>query len=372
MTSVSGRTGLSHIVSFFVLFAALAFAAGPAGAQDGASSYQVTDVQVDVTAATAVQARETAISRGQREALDILFRRMTLKEDHARLPALNGAEIAGLVDTIGFQNERYSTTRYVAELTISFKADAIRALLRARDVPYAEALGRPVVVLPVYQDGGVQVLWDDPNDWRTAWAQNDLRTSLLPFIMPEGSLADASSISIFEALSGNRASLDRFSSRYGTSEVLVPFAQWTVDLATGEPVLEIDIRLHGVGGLQRWSLKVSQRNGEEETVFLKRAAKTVSDTLATTWKQRAMVSVGQQQEIKAIADLAGLDDLMALKKRLAQAPMVLKADIDSLSTVRAVLALTITGDAEQVSESLAQYGIDLTQNGDRWQLGLRQ
>ena len=40
-----------------------------------------------------------------------------------------------------------------------------------------ESGGKPIVVLPVYQDGASIVLWDDPNPWREAWGQrsSDLR-----------------------------------------------------------------------------------------------------------------------------------------------------------------------------------------------------
>ncbi|MDA0338414.1 MAG: DUF2066 domain-containing protein [Proteobacteria bacterium] len=340
--------------------------------QGDASAYQVTGVRVDVTADTAAAASQIAIRRGQREAFNTLLRRMILAEDRDRLPELDDNAIESYVETIGFENERYSSTRYVADVRVGFRPDDIRALLRRLNIPFAEAMGRSVVVLPVYQDRGVTLLWDNPNGWRSAWEQSNWNSSLLPFVLPTASQGNAATITSQQALFGNEATLGAFAEHYETTEVLVPYARWTIDLSTGEPILEIDIRLHGVGGLQRWSLKVAQRTGEDESVFLKRAASQVATTLGRAWKQRAMVSVGEQSTIEVVADLGGLADLQTMKQRLGRAPMIQRTSVESLSTSRAVLALTMTGEADQVSESLTQYGINLVRNGTRWHLSLRQ
>jgi hypothetical protein len=78
--------------------------------------------------------------------------------------------------------EKASSVRYIARLNYRFKADEVRDLLRAYNVPFAETPSRPVVVLPVYEIGASAVLWDEPNPWRQQWNAKDEPQGLVPLI----------------------------------------------------------------------------------------------------------------------------------------------------------------------------------------------
>ena len=82
--------------------------------------FTVKYVGVDVTARTAARARSLAIAEGQREALDRLFARLTLREDKDRLPLLDDTSVINLVSGLEFDDEKTSSKRYLANMTVRF------------------------------------------------------------------------------------------------------------------------------------------------------------------------------------------------------------------------------------------------------------
>ena len=173
-----------------------------AGAQSS-DSFSVSDVGVDAVAETATEAREIALASGQREALDRLIRRLTLRENRLQIPELADAAIAPLVRGIEIEEEKTSSKRYLASLTVSFKKNEVRTLLRGNGIPFSETPSKPLLVLPVYEAAGARNLWDNSNPWWVAWQARSERDSLVPLVIPVGDLTDIATIGAQQALSGD-------------------------------------------------------------------------------------------------------------------------------------------------------------------------
>ena len=99
----------------------------PARADD---TFTVTGVHEDVTAASALAARDKAQAAGQAKAFATLMDRVA----GGKVPHLGAAEITDLV--IGFEvaNERTSTVRYAADYTFHFNQAAVRRLVEGASV----------------------------------------------------------------------------------------------------------------------------------------------------------------------------------------------------------------------------------------------
>ena len=111
------------------LVAASMIALGGAVGTAELSVYEVRDVAVDVTAETAARAREQALAAGEHMAFRRLLERLTLREDHARLPELEQREITEYVQDFSVADEKTSAVRYLARLNFRFKAQEVRGLL---------------------------------------------------------------------------------------------------------------------------------------------------------------------------------------------------------------------------------------------------
>ncbi|MBI1181359.1 MAG: DUF2066 domain-containing protein [Alphaproteobacteria bacterium] len=339
----------------------------PAAAAAAAEPYTVTDVPVDVTSDTAAAARDIAIRDAQSTALGLLMRRMTLKEDWSRLPQLDAMRVSSLVNSIEFNDERYSTTRYIAKITIAFNPRGIASLLRGYNIPFAQAPDEPTLVLPVYERNGATQLWNDSNPWWDAWDKQDWSGSLITFELPnraEGG-PDAAAIAADQG-----AWRDEMSQRYGTTELAVPVASW--DTSGSSLRLTVDLRIYGVAGNRTETLTFDQQPGETPEALLARAARDVGTGLTNDWKKVAMLREGPQSTIKAVLDMQSLRDLITVEERLKRAPVVKSAMVESLNVDRALFNITVSAPPEQLAGLLQPYGLDLASQDGDWRIAPRR
>lgn len=97
-----------------------------------APPYEVTGVEVDVTASDAATARDQAIVEGQRKAFTMLMERLLGAEQAATIPTPSDAELSSMVQDFEVESERLSSVRYIGVMTYRFDAASIDA-----------AMGRP-------------------------------------------------------------------------------------------------------------------------------------------------------------------------------------------------------------------------------------
>ena len=91
------------------------------GAAPGwADVYTVRGVPVDATAASVAEARDLAIAQGQLAAAQLLFERLTLPEDRFLAPDIDEGTASLLVAGFEVADERQSSDRYLATMTVSF------------------------------------------------------------------------------------------------------------------------------------------------------------------------------------------------------------------------------------------------------------
>ena len=198
-------------------------------AADQSDTFEVERVPVDVTGKTAAEAREEALAQGEIEAFNRLLKRLTLRAQHAKLPKLNKADIDRFVSDFSVADEKTSAVRYLASLNFRFKAEAVRQFLNDMGVGFAETVSKPVLVLPVFQDAGALILWDEPNPWREAWNGRAPVQGLVPTILPLGDLADIAAIGAEQAIDGDMQRLSAIAGRYAASDTLVAFGVLKVD-----------------------------------------------------------------------------------------------------------------------------------------------
>lgn len=92
----------------------------------------VTDVMVDKTADTAMQAREQAMTAAQREAFQKLAMKFLTPAEYATFRMPDDRTIAGLVQDFEVKGEQLSSSRYIAKFTVRFR-DGVRRYI---DIPY--------------------------------------------------------------------------------------------------------------------------------------------------------------------------------------------------------------------------------------------
>lgn len=352
-------TALAHRVLGIWCLAVLATAAA-GGARAASEIYTVRPVSVDVTAESAAAAREQALANAHERAFQRLIARIVPKGAHARVADVGYDKVATLVRDFEVANEKTSSVRYLADLTIRFQRSAVREFLRANDVPFAETRSQPVLVLPLHGAAGDVALWRDPNPWRDAWADYGGDAGLVPLEVPLGDLTDMEAISARAALDQRTKPLGNIAARYAAEDVLVTQAIPAGNASQGTASAQIISRRVGEAGQENtWIRTVEQRAQESREAMYARAVEQVAAAVERAWKLANVVRFESEASLTARVPIDGLERWVTVRKRLDSVPVIGNRQVRTLSRERADVQLVYYGDLRQLRRALGQAGLVL-------------
>jgi hypothetical protein len=350
MASLERRLGVFFLV-------ALLIGLGPAVAW-AADAFAMRGISVDVTAATAAAARDQALAEAERTGFRRLLERFTVPADHAKLPS---ADARQYVRDVAIEQERTSTVRYIATLTVRYNPSAVRKLLRESGLRHAEPRPRPVAVVPIYRPvaGGAPVAWGEPSTWRSAWT-GLAGGGLVALVIAQPETNDPTRPPVPDA-----AALAAYAERTRITDIV---------LATAAPnaagtAIEVTLAATGAIGLPFDSRSFPMGEGGADAA-LQTAAQEISQGLDTVYKQQNLLSFDRAADLVVLVPLGGFDDWLAVRDRLGRVPMIRRWDIISLARDEAALSLRVAADPEQVRASLAASGLSLDQVDGLWTLRL--
>ena len=355
-----------------ILFLLCAWNSPPILAQGGVDIFTAVNLPVDVTAESALEARKKALRDGQRMALRRVLARITLRTDHDSLPEPDDKAIEQMVATVAVANEKTSTVRYLAKLTIRFHRAAVRQLLRGAGIRFSETRAKPILVLPVLEKGAALSLFENTNIWRNAWAGLDLAPdALLPLSLPLGDLMDLTTITAQSALAGREDLLKVIAYRYGATNILVAHATLNIDLrAGGLPRVAVNLLRFGHGGKSTEVLGYTVRVDNDLEEAMGRLALLVATDQQEQWKRRTQLSFGEEVSLSALVPLSDLSDWLTVRKRLAASAMVSGFQLQGISLQDAQVVIDYLGDTDSLTVSLAQRDLKLILVDGFWMLSL--
>ena len=340
------------------LLAALLWAAGAAGADDGPEVFTVRDVVVDEVAQDARQAQQAAIASAQRRAWRRLAARMTTAGT-APPPPPGDEALAALVQGLEFADERIAATRYRAAITVRFRADAVRARLEGAGIPHLP-LPRPLlVVLPVLrgQDGKAgDRLWGEDNPWLAAWQRHSGAGLAVDMVAPLADLDDLAAIDAAGALAGDWGAMRLLLRRYRADGVLVAAAriegarlQQTLTWYEGPEGRPVP--LEGATAAGDWQGAVA----------------AVRRSVSGHWSTAALTPDGPVASVIVDIPLTDLAQWVDIRRRLESPAAVASVLPLVFSPAGARVRIAYTGAAEELRAALRQTGLGLAAGGeDSW------
>jgi len=334
--------------------------------------FEVRDVDVDVTAATAAAAREQALVEGAREAFGRLLDRVTLSPDRNKVGEVSDAQIETMIKDFSVSNEKYSSVRYIATLNYTFNEEGVRSLLAQRGVPYAVTRAKTIVVLPVFRGDGDLTLWAEPNPWLAAWRVLP-GGQLVPIMVPLGDVTDVAIIDAEEAAIGDSDRLREIALQYGASDALVPFAVLSQGLDTDVAELTVALTLYGAEGSRKGPTR-RYRTGEGESVesMLARAADETMAEVQDQWKRENLVVASEAAVDSVTVPIDSLDDWLIVRRRLDQVQTIEKTEVVLLSRNYALVNIHHYGTTEQLGLALEQADLILRQGENGLVLSARR
>lgn len=336
--------------------AVAAVIAAPALAED---VFEVNGLRIDESAADELSAKYNGIQVAQQAALKTVFRRLVARSDARRLPDVDNRLLPTLVEAFDITNEKFGGGRYLATMSVRFIPEQVANELRLAGIPFAMTRSRPLVVLPIIDTGSGKRLWDDPNPWRRAWGRRLPHPGLFSLVMPDGDLADVSTINVSQAFTGDAAGFRAIASKYRADGVMVAVAS----VRGGGRTIYVSLRFAG-GGRDGQVLERRYEGGGTTTQILNQVVGEVLRELENTWKSRNIVDFSREDRISVLVPIRGMGDWLAVRKRLSNMARIQSIDVARMSREEAEIDLGFVGSTAQLKSALAQQGLELVYSPD--------
>ncbi len=268
----------------------------PLSAQEvgGGSAYAIGGIDVDVAAPSPESARMAAYRIAQRKAWPLLWARLTGGAP-AAAPHLSDGQLDGMVSGIESQGERFSMTRYIAKLGVVFD--------RSRASEYFSGSGAslqspPMLLLPLYNDGGTRVLYQAKTPWRAAWQRYRENVTPIDYVVASGSPGDNIVLTGWQVNRADRPSWRNILNRFDAVDVLVAEAR-LVRAWPGGPINALFIARHGPDATELGRFTLTATGDEGLDAMLDTAVRQVDEIYATALRDGRLRS-----EVDLSADLA--------------------------------------------------------------------
>ena len=365
------RGGLKRVAAGLriILCAALAgsFAlAGPiALAAPNDEVYTVGNYPVDAQAANAVAAKEKALADGQQAAFRSLLKRVVPVTEYDRLKRLSVLKSSAFFEGVSVRSERNSSTRYIASLDFSFRADSVRAVLQQEGIAFVEEQARDVIVVPVVRDAqGAPDTGSAARTWSGVWKSLDLEHTLTPIELQ--ALKPVIHADTLQMLMERRGSAERIlAGEYGSPYVVVAIAE--PDAAAGR----LNVTLAGIDAVGPINLKRSYRVFDGDTGYAMELAAVVGQgVLEGRWKALKAGS-GQSSHggtpVSLQAQYGSLAEWREIRQQLLAVSGVDDIRIESESARAATLTLRYPGGGDALASALDSHRLSLESGtGGAW------
>jgi len=304
--------------------------------------FTVTGIKVDASAESATAARDLAMAQARPLGWTALFRRFTASANWGKQPQLDDSALLRLIRSIEVANERRSTTRYLAEVTLHFNANAVRAAFRQSGAAYTETRSRPVLIVPVIEGASG---FDPMSPWAMAWNDPSLQQGLVPFVLPSGDADDAALLSRPDLAQIDWTALAPLVRRYNAGGVILAIAS---DDAKTVQMIEISATARTPA-----SFAYAQSTFAAD-------AEAIAGRAYESWKTRNAVNYGTRGRLTADVQFDSLDDWGKIRAQLGAVRAVAGLDVRGLALHEAEIEVTYFGGPEQLKDALAQQNLDLS------------
>lgn len=343
----------------FLLMFGLACLSPFAGAAAAEDPFTVSNVPVDATAASASVAQNIAVADGRVRAWTTLYRRLTKSQDWGKQPALDALALQRLVRDYIVTDERRSTTRYVANVTYAFNADAVRRLLRSQDIPYVDVEARPILVVAMAPG------YSPRSGWAQLWNNPKFANGEVPLLPPVDDTVDTQALGGLNFATAQWQEVESAASRIHATEAFL------VQASAGRGNIRVALRRLGTGiSVPVPDVVVQVRPGDSAIQAYSAAADATAQAIIEAWKARSAVDFGKHSKLIAEVRVPSLADWGMLVQRLSAIPTVSDVEVLAMDIGEARIAVTYAGTPDQLVALAAQSAIDLSNNGGTWQFAV--
>lgn len=320
-------------------------------------AFTVGGIKVDASAPSAVDAQTKAIDNGRDKAWQTLYRRLTRQEDWGHQPSLDPTMLKRLVRSYQVHDARSSTTRFVANMTYVFNANAVRRILQEADIAYSEATAKPVLVIPLGPG------WSAQTPWAKAWDDPAFGRRAVPLVLPPNDAIDAPALSAVRFDDTKWQDVEPMASRVHASAaylvlVIPQRAQMLVKmhaLGSGNPPPVAD-----------FAVAVPPRTPAAKAFA--QVAGRAADAIVNSWKSRVAVDYGRHSVMAVTLRTGSLAEWGRIVQKLGAVATVSRVDVIGMDIGEAQLEIDYVGSSDQLADQLGRSGLALESRDGQWWL----
>jgi hypothetical protein len=333
-------------LAFALAFAILPLLPRAAAAGD---TFTVTGVHVDASGPSATVAQAAAIAQGRPKAWAILYKRIAKAQDAGRMPKPDDLSLQRMIRSFTVNNERRSTTRYVADVTYTFSPEGVQAAMQAEGVALNFVQAKRILLVPFAPN------YSPSSPWAAALSPRRYATSTVPFLQP-GAGSESLAGTGFDDV--NWADVEPFASRIRATEAAL------VQVKADSGHLTINLKRIGAGQLPTAStIDVPMLPGGAAGTYSSAADAAVRE-IEEMWKTPP--NFAQVGHLTANVHVTSLALWSALQSGVASAQNVSAMTVEAMDIGEARVAITYLGTADQLRQALADRGIVLSKAGGDW------
>ncbi len=325
--------------------------------KDNGHTYRVSDVKVDVTATSAVAAKESAIAQGQSIAFQALLKSILPPE---QLSSAMQERSEDFLEDFEIQSQKFSDRRFVATLAYTFNKHLLKEKLFLSHLPSIESDTPGEVpayfVLPLLIQGDQAKLWEQDNPWLQAWADYKFGPRNFNLITPLSELKNIIALKPNEVLALQIPVIQKFV----IDKYKVPGALVAIYRAP-------DLKIHVIENDEITTLNVpGVPLLDSKNPDYKQLIEPILTALSLyVRKHNSPVS---PQQLRIFIASPTLRDFLHIQSILKNIPIIRDLKTLSLSTEYSQMEMTLTGNLSNLRFSLQTNGLYLSQgqHGEWW------
>lgn len=190
--------------------------------------FVLSDIAVSSQGETPIEAQTKAVEEGQKQAFQSLLHKIVVDKDFI-LSVPETVDVLSMVQDVSILEEKMSSNSYKGTISVRFKADPVRSLLKENGVAFLSSLPEPMLLVPVFENDGQVFVFQNENPIYKYWIAEKPVSNLFQIKTVEGdALRLKEAQNAWET--GHFDAYKDLLSAYGVSSVLILHVKKTGDL----------------------------------------------------------------------------------------------------------------------------------------------
>ena len=327
----------------FLMFAPIVFA-------ENNQDYIVDNLKVVRIDKDATTAREKAITKGQRDAFNIILSRLSIDDTNSM--AITDEEISQMLRSIQIKDEKITDSSYRATLMVEFSPDYVKYILNKYRITKFSPTYDSYLIVPVLNEDGVTYLWEKSNRWTNFFNKN-VKSSNGIFLV-DNDFASKSLIDIGYFKKPNFSNFTNLAELYGVNNVVAVVGNYN----TNDNVIYTKIYVMSNKRTRNATLNYQMQNIDNPDIDFNNASIKIVEYLnglsdGNANQGETTANENQRSDMYIFAPISSLKDFNNIDKVLKNNKRIINANLKSLEKNLAIYSIKyVDNDIESLITSL--------------------